>query len=270
MSGVPIKKGEAAKIYLTVNSQALPGTFQVNPTIAAGDFQLSQDGGAFANPSTLPAVSPAGGCQIEVQLSAVETYADHLGILGSDLAGVEWCDVYVSIYTDTETIGGLAATLSTLVSSIVNSLLSLTGVRKTMQGENLEMVRGDTWIETIGNLGDLTGWTKIWITGREYPDDADTASAFQILLSNPGDAGDGLQYIAGGAAGTPANGAITSVTVSPGQIEVRLESVESAKIGLNDQVNIYYDIQWTDGTDMRTPRRGKKLRILPDVTRATS
>lgn len=89
---VPVK-GEAYTFYLTLVSVAASNTFQVNPTIASGDFQVSIDGGAFTNLSTIPVVSPAGSVGVLVSLSATEMDGDKLQVVGVDASGAEWLDV---------------------------------------------------------------------------------------------------------------------------------------------------------------------------------
>ena len=89
---VPVK-GVAYTFYLTLVSQAASNTFQVNPTIVAGDFQISIDGAAFTNLSTIPVVSPAGSVGVLVTLSAIEMDGDKIQVVGLDAAGAEWFDV---------------------------------------------------------------------------------------------------------------------------------------------------------------------------------
>lgn len=73
-------------------------TFQTNPTLATGDVKVSKDGGAFANITTLPTVSPAGGKQVLVTLSASEMNAvSSVGIHFSDVAGGEWRDLFLTV-----------------------------------------------------------------------------------------------------------------------------------------------------------------------------
>ena len=104
MAGVPPKKNTAFTFYLTVMSQANPLIWQTNPTIAAGDFQVSTDDGAFGNPATLPTVDPAGGRQIKVVLSATEMNGDVITVVGHDAAGDEWCDIFAQIFTSEQQI----------------------------------------------------------------------------------------------------------------------------------------------------------------------
>ena|SRR5882762_2235583 len=73
--------------------------FKVNPTIATGDFTISKDYGSLANMGTLPVVAPAGGRGVRFQLSASEMTADYIQIVGVDLAGSEWDDVFIFLTT---------------------------------------------------------------------------------------------------------------------------------------------------------------------------
>jgi len=73
MAGIPPRKNIAFTFYYVMVSRLGGGqVFQVNPTIAAGDFQTSGDGGAFANLTTLPDALPAGSARVRIQLSAAE------------------------------------------------------------------------------------------------------------------------------------------------------------------------------------------------------
>jgi len=68
-----------------------------NPTIAAGDFKVSKDGGNFANLTTLPVVSPVLSNNVKINLSALEMSADKVVINGIDLVGDEWANFYAFI-----------------------------------------------------------------------------------------------------------------------------------------------------------------------------
>lgn len=81
---------------------------QANPTLAAGDVQISKDGGAFANLTTLPAVTPAAGRAVKVDLSATEMTADQVMVQFVDAAGAEWDDLIINIQTAARQIDDLA------------------------------------------------------------------------------------------------------------------------------------------------------------------
>lgn len=89
---VPVK-GIAYTFYLTLVDAAVSNTFLTNPTIAAGDFQVSTDGAAFTNLSTTPSVSPVGSVGVLVSLDATEMAGDKIQVVGVDALGGEWLDV---------------------------------------------------------------------------------------------------------------------------------------------------------------------------------
>ena len=101
MPGVPPVRGEAFIFYCALTSQANPNVFQTNPTLAVGDVRLSTDGGALNNITALPTVTPAGAEQVEVNASAAEMTGDVVTVLFSDVAGNEWQDLLIEIFTET-------------------------------------------------------------------------------------------------------------------------------------------------------------------------
>jgi hypothetical protein len=105
---VPVKRGVEYIFYVCLVSQADVKLFQVNPTLAAGDVTITKDGGAFANLTTLPTVTPAGGKSVKVTVSATETTSDNMLIVFSDAAGGQWCDVAFPIQTAARQIDDLA------------------------------------------------------------------------------------------------------------------------------------------------------------------
>lgn len=94
-----------------VDSAARPA-FKANPTLAAGDVKLSQDGGAFANLATLPVVEPAGGRNVKVALSASEMTADRVVVQFVDAAGAEWDELLVTILPTVQTVDDVASQAS--------------------------------------------------------------------------------------------------------------------------------------------------------------
>ena len=96
----PPVKNQDFVCYVSLEDYASPGNFKANPTIAAGDFQISKDGGAFANLATLPTVSPASGRAVHIQLSSTEMNADNVVIQCVDQTSPkEWADLVISIPT---------------------------------------------------------------------------------------------------------------------------------------------------------------------------
>lgn len=107
-SYVPAKYGAEYIFYVGLDSVATAGAFQSNPTVAAGDFKISKDGGTLANLTTLPTVTPASGKMVKITLSATEMSADNVTVIASDAAGAEWRDLIVNIQTAARQIDDLA------------------------------------------------------------------------------------------------------------------------------------------------------------------
>lgn len=103
------KKGVAYSFDTTlVNASARP-SFKASPTLAAGDVKISKDEGALTNLTTLPTVSPAGGANVYVPLSATEMTADRISIFFTDQTlPKEWDDVHIFLDTTTFTVDDLA------------------------------------------------------------------------------------------------------------------------------------------------------------------
>jgi hypothetical protein len=112
---VPAKRATELIFYMGLVSQST-GQFQANPTLAAGDVKVSKDGGALANLSTLPAVTPAGSKMVKVTLSGTEMTADNVTLVFSDAAGAEWDDCIVNIQTSVNQIDDLSARIPAALS----------------------------------------------------------------------------------------------------------------------------------------------------------
>lgn len=105
---VPAKRAVAYTTYVSLVSRTNRPSFQTNPTLAAGDVKVSKDGGALANITTLPTVSPAAGVQVKVDLSGTEMTADYTTVIFQDAAGAEWDDLLLVIPTTARQIDDLA------------------------------------------------------------------------------------------------------------------------------------------------------------------
>lgn len=115
------KRGVAHKFYIGLVDQANTKLLKANPTIAAGDFQISKDGGAFANLTTLPSANPASGRAVMVDLSATEMTADNIVVQCVDAAGAEWCDLFINLQTTARQIDDLAFPATTGRSLLVDA-----------------------------------------------------------------------------------------------------------------------------------------------------
>ena len=96
----PPVKNEDFIIKIGLEDVANPGSFKAAPTIAAGDFKVSTDDGAYANLTTLPSVLPSGSTDVKITISATEMNGDVITITAIDqTANKEWADFKMSIPT---------------------------------------------------------------------------------------------------------------------------------------------------------------------------
>ena len=96
----PPVKNEDFVIHICLEDMANPGSFLVSPPIAAGDFQVSQNGGSFANLATLPTVEPSSSISVKIPLSATEMNTDEVFIKCVDQTTPKaWADFCFTILT---------------------------------------------------------------------------------------------------------------------------------------------------------------------------
>ena len=140
--------------------------YKSSPTLAAGDVTISKDGGAFANLTTLPVVTPAATTSVQASLSATEMQAARAVVRFIDQTSPkEWEDQEIIL----ETYGNASAqhafdlnTASTAQTgdsyAVVNhaSYGNAQLVRATTPANTLDVdASGDV---TAGTVGDKTGY----------------------------------------------------------------------------------------------------------------
>lgn len=108
MAGFPAKKNAAYVMYISLPDLANAGLMKSTPTLAAGDFKVSIDGGSLTNLTTLPTNTPASSKMVKISLSASEMNGDNITVVCSDAAGAEWGDVVIDIHTTARQIDDLA------------------------------------------------------------------------------------------------------------------------------------------------------------------
>ncbi len=92
----PPRYGRTYVFDIGLVSQASGNIFQPNPTLAAGDVQVSLDNGNFNDLATLPTVTPSGSTLL-VSLADAEMQGANIYVLFHDLVGDEWADISVNI-----------------------------------------------------------------------------------------------------------------------------------------------------------------------------
>lgn len=139
--------------YISLVSQASTKLFQSNPTIAAGDFKVSIDGGTLNNLGTLPTVTPASSKMVKITLSQAETNGDNITVVCSDAAGAEWCDLTVNIQTVPRRFDDLAYPATSGRSMVVDAagLVDANVVKVGPTGSGTAQTAGDI----IGDTNDI-------------------------------------------------------------------------------------------------------------------
>ena len=151
---VPAKKGVEYIFYAGLVSQST-GQFQSNPTLAAGDFRVSIDGGALNNLATLPGVTPASSRMVKFTLSTSEMNGDNITVVGLDAAGAEWDEIIVSVQTSAQQIDDLA-TPTNITAGTITTVTNLT---------NLPAVTSN-WLTAAGIAASALNGKGDWNIGK--------------------------------------------------------------------------------------------------------
>jgi hypothetical protein len=176
---IGIKKNAGFILYVGLQSQAAATTLlQVNPTIAAGDFKVSIDGGAFANLATLPVVTPAGGRSVKITLSAAEMNGDNIFLQCVDAAGAEWCDLAINVQT----------------TPVDASVVQIDGTANASATFNLKK------LNIVNSSGDAAVFSSTGSNGRGINASGNGDGAG--LLCTGGATGDGIDAVGGATSGS--------------------------------------------------------------------
>jgi hypothetical protein len=98
-------RGVSFTFSVALTSQTDTDIFKTDPTLAAGDIVIYQDGVLDGNIDALPADIGSSGI-IPVVLSIAEMTADRVDVLFHDVAGSEWQDLLVTIFTKVAVAAG--------------------------------------------------------------------------------------------------------------------------------------------------------------------
>jgi hypothetical protein len=229
-----------------VAETAIPGTYRVAGGVSVDDagayvvFRRTSDNVELAFETIEPA-SPtvaqitSGIDSNSTQLSAILTDTNQLqadwadgGRLDLTLdsrasqSSLDAVDTVVgAILADTEGFDTLIADIWTYASRTLTSTAAST--ISALAGNTLNITRAVTYEATISGLNIPGTWSKLFIT----MDDnnalhlADSSARVQIVVTNGGDAGDGLQYL-NGAAATVGQAALT-VDQAAGTVAIVIE-----------------------------------------------
>ena len=141
----PAKRATAWVGYISLVDQSDTKKMKSNPTIASGDFKVSKDGGALANLTTLPSVTPASSVMVKIDLSATEMTADNVTVVCIDAAGAEWCDLVFNLQPSARQIDDLAYPATSGRSMVVDAagLVDANAVKVGPSGSGTAQTAGD-------------------------------------------------------------------------------------------------------------------------------
>lgn len=195
--------GEAFTLHGWQLVDRTTGQYKVTPTLATGDFKIEKDGGTAANLTTLPSVAPTGGSSIDISFSATELQCKQATLLMKDVAGAEWNDDCIHIFT----VGNASAheqfnRFSATVALSASSRQEVTGgVWEELRvnhdtvatfGEGVASVQGDVTGNVDGNVegnvegnvdGSVGSLATGSITASTFAADAISASALSTAAA---------------------------------------------------------------------------------------
>ena len=178
-----VKYGEEFIFYISLKTTG-SDSYQANPTLAAGDVKVTQDGVDFGNIDTIPVVTPAGGTQIKVTVSVAELTGKQIQIQFIDAAGAEWKADTINIstygYIDAQYPffgeGLLDRVLTGSTHNIIDSLARR--IRNLQEFGTYE--NGNVYIDTVNG----SGGTTLYESGTVF-NSVDTLADANIIGADP-------------------------------------------------------------------------------------
>jgi hypothetical protein len=119
-------------------------------------------------------------------------------------------------------------------------------------------------VAVVSGLVIPADWTACYWTLKRSIDDADADALVQVLVSNPPDAEDGLQVLAGAAVEDPSAGSL-SVNQAGGTVTIALDDASTAE--LEDAVELVWDVK-VHAPGAKTQPGAGTANITTAVTRA--
>ena len=121
-------------------------------------------------------------------------------------------------------------------------------------------LRGDTLRFTLPVMGDLSSRTKLVFTAKVSVNDSDLNAVLQILE------GAGLVRLNGSNQVTSSSASLTVANISTGTVNLEIDAIVTAALGIQDLV---WDCQAILSTGVTTPVRGT-LTVVADVTQSVT
>ena len=259
----PAKRATAWVGYISLVDQSDTKKMKSNPTIAAGDFKVSKDGGALANLTTLPSVTPASSVMVKIDLSATEMTADNVTVVCIDAAGAEWCDLVFNLQPSARQLDDLAYPATSGRSMVVDAA-GLVDANAVKVGPS-----GSGTAQTAGDLAAMVTAVDDYVDTEVAAIKAKTDN----LPADPADASDIAAAFAtvNATLGTPA-GASVSADIAAVKVDTAATLADTGTDGVvissttaNQIADAFLNRDMSTGTDsgsttVRTPRQA--LRAL--------
>lgn len=149
-SYVTPKKNTEFIFYISLVSQADTKLMQVNPTLAAADFNVATDDGAPGALNTTPVIDADFTRRVKVTLSASEMNGDNVTFIASDVAGAEWCDLTINLQTTAGQIDDIPTTTEFEARSLPSADYVVVG----------DTIAGVTLVDTTTDVSNDVGITQ--------------------------------------------------------------------------------------------------------------
>jgi hypothetical protein len=262
-----VSEGTAARrrVYVGPLVDATDG-FSLETGEAAGQPQISKNGGAFGNTAATLVALASGLYYVELSAAELDTVGK-IALRYKSAATREFQVVHEVVGFDPYTAGSVPATAAEVWANATRTLTqSAAQVSATVAGQTIEVFRGDTFVIALTGLGDITGYTTLWMTVKPQGTDVeDAVSTLQVEVDAAGPVTQ-LNYLNGGAAGTPSDGSIVVNAEATGDITVTVKPNSTKVLTPGSYV---YDVQVLDSTVVTTLTSGTFV-ISTDTTRAVA
>ena len=140
--------------------------------------------------------------------------------------------------------------------------VSKVNVVTPVNGSTITILRGDTFIATLTDIGNLTNYISLDFSVKRTVHEPDDNATIRIR-KNVSDADDGLLWLNGAAHAVGTDGSITINDAATGDITITLKAGVTKELAPGNYV---YDIQLIEADEVST-LTGGTLIVSPDVTR---
>lgn len=216
---------------------------------------------------TLPALT--AGQRVDMYITATISSIATAGIVASDQADTILLSDGVpvlSIATDaiTEIQSGLATQITANAIKAKTDLLDMSKVNVVtpVNGSTITILRGDTFIATLTDIGNLTNYISLDFSVKRTVHEPDDNATIRIRKNVSG-TDDGLLRLNGAAHAVGTDGSIAIDDAATGDITIMLNAGVTKELVSGNYV---YDIQLIEADEVST-LTGGTLIVSPDVTR---